>query len=119
MARLILSSPCVLDELPRVPQKEQRFLTALQVNALAQSIEAPYELLVLLLAYTGMRYGDLKKTVAEMVVAHLGPMQERYREIVADPSYLDSVLAEGAARVTPIANSTVHLVKSRMGLYTS
>jgi tryptophanyl-tRNA synthetase len=46
-------------------------------------------------------------------------LQERYREIVSDPSYLDGLLADGAARVTPIANSTVNLVKSRMGLYTS
>ncbi len=69
--------------------------------------------------FVGMRYGDLKKAVAEMVIAHLEPLQERYREIVSDPTYLDGVLADGAARVAPIANSTVDLVKSRMGLYTS
>jgi tryptophanyl-tRNA synthetase len=69
--------------------------------------------------FAGMRYGDLKKSVAEMVVSQLEPLQQRYREIVADPSYLDGVLKEGAARVSPIANSTVELVKSRMGLYTS
>ena len=32
--------------------------------------------------FTGMRYGDLKKQVAEMTVAHLEPFQERYREII-------------------------------------
>lgn len=69
--------------------------------------------------FSGMRYGDLKKTVAEMVVSQLEPLQQRYREIVADPGYLDGVLREGASRVAPIANSTVELVKSRMGLYTS
>jgi tryptophanyl-tRNA synthetase len=69
--------------------------------------------------FAGMRYGDLKKTVAEMVVANLEPLQDRYRDIISDPSYLDGVLADGAARVAPIANSTVELVKSRMGLYTS
>jgi tryptophanyl-tRNA synthetase len=68
--------------------------------------------------FTGMRYGDLKKQVAEAVVSSLEPFQQRYKEIAADPSYLDSVLAEGAARVTPIADSTVEMVKSRMGLYT-
>ena len=32
--------------------------------------------------FSGMRYGDLKKQVAEMVVAKLGgPIQARYREI--------------------------------------
>jgi tryptophanyl-tRNA synthetase len=68
--------------------------------------------------FTGMRYGDLKKQVAEMVVAHLEPFQQRYREITADPAYLAAVLRDGAERVAPIANSTVHTVKQRMGLYT-
>jgi tryptophanyl-tRNA synthetase len=68
--------------------------------------------------FSGMRYGDLKKQVAEMVVSSLEPLQARYREITADPSYLDQILQEGAERVSPIANSTVELVKSRMGLYT-
>jgi len=67
--------------------------------------------------FTGMRYGDLKKQVAEMTIARLGPFQQRYREIVADPGYLASVLRQGAERVAPIANQTVRLVKQRMGLY--
>jgi tryptophanyl-tRNA synthetase len=68
--------------------------------------------------FTGMRYGDLKKQVAEMVVTHLDPFQQRYRQIASEPGYLDGVLEEGAGRVTPIANDTVRLVKERMGLYT-
>jgi tryptophanyl-tRNA synthetase len=68
--------------------------------------------------FSGMRYGDLKKQVAEMVISHLEPFQDRYREIIADPGYVSGVLREGAARVTPIANSTVDMVKRRMGLYT-
>jgi len=67
--------------------------------------------------FTGMRYGDLKKQVAEMVISHLEPFQNRYREIIADPGYVSSVLREGAERVTPIADSTVDMVKRRMGLY--
>jgi tryptophanyl-tRNA synthetase len=69
--------------------------------------------------FSGMRYGDLKKQVAEMVIASLEGFQKRYREIVADPGYVPSVLKEGAERVSPIANSTVELVKRRMGLYTN
>jgi tryptophanyl-tRNA synthetase len=68
--------------------------------------------------FTGMRYGDLKKQVAEVVIAHLEPFQQRYREITADPAYLASILREGADRVAPIANDTVQTVKQRMGLYT-
>jgi tryptophanyl-tRNA synthetase len=68
--------------------------------------------------FAGMRYGDLKKQVAEMVVAHLEPFQQRYREITADPGYLADVLRRGAERVAPIANLTVRTVKERMGIYT-
>src|SRR4029077_19393720 len=68
--------------------------------------------------FSGMRYGDLKKQVAEMVVSQLEPFQKRYREITSEPGYVASVLRQGAERVAPIANSTVDLVKRRMGLYT-
>lgn len=68
--------------------------------------------------FHGMRYGDLKKQVAEMVIANLEPLQARYREIVAEPGYVDSILKQGAERAAPIARSTVKLVKERMGLYT-
>jgi len=67
--------------------------------------------------FHGMRYGDLKKQVADMVIAHLEPFQQR-REIASEPGYLDRVLAAGAERVSPLANQTVRLVKERMGLYT-
>ena len=68
--------------------------------------------------FSGMRYGDLKKQVAEMVVAHLEPFQKRYREITDDPAYLAGVLRDGAEHVSPVANDTVQTVKQRMGLYT-
>jgi tryptophanyl-tRNA synthetase len=68
--------------------------------------------------FTGMRYGDLKKQVADMVISHLEPFQKTYREISTEPGFIEGVLREGASRVTPIANSTMDQVKSRMGLYT-
>jgi len=67
--------------------------------------------------FSGMRYGELKKQVADMVISHLEPLQARYREITAEPGYLDDILQEGAERVSPIANATIELVKRRMGLY--
>jgi len=68
--------------------------------------------------FAGMRYGDLKKTVAEAVIAALEPIQTRYKEIVAETGYVARVLEEGAQRITPIANQTVETVKRAMGLYT-
>ena len=69
--------------------------------------------------FSGMRYGDLKKTVAEMVVSHLEPIQKRFAEITSDPGYLAGVLEEGRARVAPIAEQTVELTKQRMGVYST
>ncbi len=67
--------------------------------------------------FSGMRYGDLKKQVAEMVIANLEPLQKRYAEIMDEPGYLTGILKEGEERVSPVAKSTVQLVKERMGLY--
>ena len=68
--------------------------------------------------FEGMRYGDLKKEVAEAVGAALEPIQKRYREITAETGYIGRVLAEGAERVRPLARKTVETVKNAMGLYT-
>jgi len=68
--------------------------------------------------FAGMRYGDLKKQVAEAVVAALEPIQQRYREIVAEPGYVAAVLEEGARRVSPLAKDTVNKAKQAMGLFT-
>jgi tryptophanyl-tRNA synthetase len=65
----------------------------------------------------GMRYGDFKKRVAEAVVARLEPLQQRYREVTADPAYIDGILARGREHVLPIAEDTIRKVKAAMGLY--
>ena len=65
----------------------------------------------------GMRYGDFKKRVAEVVIARLEPIQKKYREITAEPGYIDEVLERGCERVTPIARHTVQKTKRAMGLY--
>jgi tryptophanyl-tRNA synthetase len=65
----------------------------------------------------GMRYGDFKKRVAEAVIARLEPIQRRYREITAEPLYLDEVLKRGREHVLPISEDTVRKVKDAMGVY--
>jgi hypothetical protein len=52
------------------------------------------------------------------VAASLAPIQRKYREITAQSGYLREILQKGAERVTPIANSTLELVKKKTGLYT-
>jgi tryptophanyl-tRNA synthetase len=68
--------------------------------------------------FAGMRYGDLKKQVADAVVAALEPIQKRYHEIIGETGYVARVLQDGADGIIPIANDTVQKVKRAMGLYT-
>ena len=69
--------------------------------------------------FAGMRYGDLKKQVAEAVISALEPIQKRYQEIMSERGFVAQVLANGAERVRPIAQDTVNKVKKAMGLYTA
>ena len=66
--------------------------------------------------FEGKGYADLKKELAEAVVENLSPLQSRYRELTADPSYLDSLLAEGANKVRALSEKTLALVKDKVGL---
>ena len=50
-----------------------------------------------------------------MLIETLTPIQERYRELTADVSYIDELLAQGAARAAAVANETLELVRERMG----
>jgi tryptophanyl-tRNA synthetase len=67
-------------------------------------------------AYAGKGYGDFKGDVATAVVDLLAPVRTRYAELVADPSYLDTVLAHGAARARSVAVATMESVRERVGL---
>jgi len=66
--------------------------------------------------FEGKGYVDLKQELAEIVVESVSPVQSRYRELTADPTYIDSLLTEGALRVRPIAEKTLTIVKDRIGL---
>jgi tryptophanyl-tRNA synthetase len=66
--------------------------------------------------FAGAGYGDLKKAVAEDVVAFLEPVRERYRELRADEKGLEDILAAGAGRARAIAAPTVADVRARMAL---
>lgn len=66
--------------------------------------------------FAGKGYSDLKKETGEVVVEGLKPLQKRYQELTADPTYIDSLLTESANRARPIAEKTLALVKERVGL---
>ena len=72
-----------------------------------QAIEAHFE---------GKGYKELKGEVAEALVAELEPIQRRYHALMSDPAQLNAILDDGAARLRPIAQKTLHDVMTRMGL---
>jgi tryptophanyl-tRNA synthetase len=66
--------------------------------------------------FAGKGYGHFKAALADLVVATLEPIQQRYHAIASDPGELDHILARGAERVRPMAAATLRTVKERVGL---
>ena len=66
--------------------------------------------------FVGKGYSDFKKALAGVVIDRLHPLQSRYKELTADPTYLDSLLKEGASRARPLAEKTLNAVKDKVGL---
>ncbi|AIR99776.1 tryptophan--tRNA ligase [Streptomyces glaucescens] len=61
-------------------------------------------------------YGALKRDTAEAVVEVLRPVQERHKELCADPGYVDGVLRDGADRARAMARPTVDAAYRAIGL---
>jgi tryptophanyl-tRNA synthetase len=66
--------------------------------------------------FEGNGYGNLKKRVAEVVIATLEPVQQRYHQMAEDPAYIEQVLKEGADRVRPIAENRLYVAQKNLGL---
>jgi tryptophanyl-tRNA synthetase len=65
--------------------------------------------------YAGRGYGDFKADLAEVLVAYLSPLQERYRDLSADPAELARLLELGAQKAQAIAAKTLAEVYDRVG----
>lgn len=65
------------------------------------------------------RYGELKKAVADAVVATLTPVRELYIELARDPEYVRAVLRAGAERAREQASEKVRQAKAAIGLLPS
>lgn len=64
--------------------------------------------------YEGQMYGGFKKELAEVVVAGLEPLQQRYRDI-RESGEVHQVLRQGAENAQAAAEKTLIAVKERMG----
>lgn len=66
-----------------------------------------------------MGWGKFKPLLTEAVIAKIVPFQVRYREIMADPSYLNGVLLDGQNAADELAEKTLQQVKDAMGFQAS
>lgn len=66
--------------------------------------------------FDGRGYGELKRAVADAVIALLTPLQARFARLMAEPGQVDRVLAEGAERARALAEPTLRRVKELMGI---
>jgi tryptophanyl-tRNA synthetase len=64
--------------------------------------------------YEGQGYGAFKKDLAEVVVAALAPMQERYKAI-RESGEIPAILRSGAEKAAAKAAPMVNAVKEKMG----
>ncbi|HZR79433.1 MAG TPA: tryptophan--tRNA ligase [Chthoniobacterales bacterium] len=64
----------------------------------------------------GTGYGDFKKELFEKLWKYFTPMRRRREEIERDKSYIDNVLAKGAARANAIADQVMERVRKAVGL---
>ena len=59
---------------------------------------------------------DTKKLLADRLVRHYEPARERYRELMAHPARVATILEQGAERLRPRAEATMAEVREKMGL---
>jgi tryptophanyl-tRNA synthetase len=69
--------------------------------------------------YEGSGYGQFKTDVGEAVVEAMLPVQERYRELRADPAELQRLLARGAEKARKTSEPTLDAMFDRMGFVKS
>lgn len=63
-----------------------------------------------------IRYGDLKKQLAEDMVNFIRPIREKAVAIRKDEKYLNEVMEKGASKAQKSAGVTMELVRQAMGL---
>jgi tryptophanyl-tRNA synthetase len=95
---------------------------ALEVRAEADNLVGIYAALAgvgkaeVLKQFGGAQFSTFKPALADLLVAKLSPVTAEMRRIKEDFAYIDSVLADGAARAQLLAAETMKAVKDIVGL---
>ena len=67
--------------------------------------------------YGGKGFGVFKPALADVMVDHLAPITQRYRDILADQSGIDAILKDGAERADAIAAPIMEEVRRAVGYW--
>jgi len=106
----------VTDEGPKVPnqakpQAIENLFSLMKVVSKEETIKHFDELY----NNCSIRYGDLKKQLAEDMVAFIAPLSEKIRELSSDSDYLHKVARMGAEKARESASKTVRDVREIIG----
>ncbi len=63
-----------------------------------------------------IRYGDMKKQLAEDMVQFISPIRQKVNDILSDENYLQNVMKQGAEKAISSAGKTMQKVRNAMGL---
>ena len=106
---LLGDMPSEVDGLEGRPEVEN--LVGIYAALSGESVEA------ILKQYGGQGFGVFKPALAEVTVNHLSPITQRYREILDDPAFIDSVLQDGAERADAISAPVIAEVRKLVGFW--
>ncbi len=107
----------VTDEGPKEPnqpisQPVENLLTLMELTSAPEIVQSYRD------AYAdcSIRYGDMKKQLAEDILKVTTPIRERYHDIRNDEVYISRVVREGAERARERAAKTLAEVRQVMGI---
>jgi tryptophanyl-tRNA synthetase len=63
-----------------------------------------------------IRYGDMKKQLAEDMINFISPIRQKVNQILNDEEYLNKVMKQGAEKAIVHAEITMKMVRDAMGL---
>ena len=107
----------VTDEGPKTPNQPisepvQNLLTLMELTSAPEIVQSYRD------AYAdcSIRYGDMKKQLAEDILKVTTPIRERYHDIRNDDAYISRVVRQGAERARERAAKTLAEVREVMGI---
>ena len=65
--------------------------------------------------YEGSSYSQFKEDLAQLIYQKLSPVQERYKELMADKKRLEEIYRMGSERASYQANKTLRKVYKKIG----